>query len=92
MTAILLPADREFHMLNEKAVKLLQDALELDTDERAVLIARLTDSLHDQIDPAIEKAWIDECDQRWSKYQRGETDAQPLDDVLRDIRTRMNQS
>jgi len=79
-------------MLNDKAAKLLDAALQLGTAERAIFIARLTDSLHDEMDPAIEEAWIAECDQRWSRYQRGKTQAKSLENVMREIRLRISQS
>ena len=72
--------------MTEKAKQLFDAALELDSDERAVLIARLSDSLHEQIDPAIEQAWVAECDRRWASYQRGETQARPYEEVMRDIK------
>ena len=75
--------------MTEKATELLNAALELDTDERAILIAKLTDSLHEQIDPAIQNAWIAECDQRWNRYQRGETQAPPYEEVMLEIRSRL---
>lgn len=78
--------------MTEKAEQLLNAALELDSDERAVLIARLSDSLHEQIDPAIEQAWIAECDKRWSAYQRGEVQAKPYEEVMREIRAGLNPS
>lgn len=76
--------------MTEKAKQLLDAALELDSDERAVLIARLSDSLHDRIDPAVEQAWADECDRRWSAYQRGETQAKPYEDVIQEIKRRID--
>ena len=76
--------------MTNKAKQLLDAALELDTDERAILIARLSDSLHEQVDPAIEQAWAEECDKRWSAFQRGETQAEPYEDVMRQIRARLD--
>ena len=78
--------------MTNKAQQLLNAALELDSDDRAILIARLSDSLHGQIDPAIEQAWVAECDRRWASYQRGETQAKPYEEVMRDIRTGLSQS
>lgn len=72
--------------MTNKAQQLLNAALELDSDERAILIARLSDSLHEQIDPAIEQAWVAECDRRWASCQRGETQAKPYEDVMREIK------
>lgn len=72
--------------MTEKAKQLLDAALELDSDERAILIARLSDSLHGQIEPAIEEAWVTECDRRWASYQRGETHAKPYEEVMREIK------
>ena len=76
--------------MTKPAQKILDDALALDVDDRTVLIAQLCDSLHADIDPAIERAWIDESERRWSAYQRGETTALPAEDVMRDLRQRFN--
>lgn len=76
--------------MTNKAQQLLDAALELDSDERAILIARLSDSLHGQLDPAIEEAWAAESERRWSSYQRGETQAEPYEDVMRQIRARLD--
>jgi len=78
--------------MTNKAQRLLNAALELESDERAILIARLSDSLHEQIDPAIEQAWVAECDRRWAAYQRGETQAKPYEQVMQDIRAGLNRS
>lgn len=72
--------------MTDKAKQLLDAALELDSDERAILIARLSESLHGQLDPAIEQAWVTECNKRWSAYQRGEVQTKPYEEVMREIR------
>ncbi|XAL99206.1 addiction module protein [Phycisphaeraceae bacterium D3-23] len=74
--------------MTDKAKQVLDAALALDVDERTILIAQLSESLHDKIDPEIEKAWIAECERRWSAYERGETETRPAEEVFEELRNR----
>lgn len=68
------------------------EALALNVDDRTLLIAKLCDSLHDEMDPNIEVAWIEESKRRWAAYKRGETTAKPVDQAMREIRERLGRS
>ena len=74
--------------MTEQAKQALDAALALDVDERTILIAQLSESLHEQVDPEIEQAWIEECQRRWSAYERGEADARPAEEVFEELRNR----
>ena len=67
---------------------LLQEALLLSPDERALLVDALEESLdHGEFaTPEIAAAWSEEIDRRLAAYQRGETKAVTVDQALDHIR------
>lgn len=74
--------------MTDQAKQVLDAALALDVDERTILIAQLTESLHDEIDPDIEKAWIGECRRRWSAYEHGELETILAEEVFEKLPNR----
>ena len=70
-----------------KEREVLSAALALPAASRAMIIKTLTDSLLDD-DLAVESAWFHEAEDRVLAYERGEIEAVPGDQVLRDLRAR----
>jgi hypothetical protein len=64
-------------------------ALNLDKKSKARLADSLLQSIHGQIDPEIEKAWIDEVQRRKESLKSGEASLNSASDVLREARKRI---
>ena len=64
-------------------------ALNLDKKSKARLADSLLKSIHGQIDPEIEKAWIDEIQSRKESLKSGEASLHSSSDVLREARDRI---
>lgn len=61
---------------------ILAEALQLDADDRAVLVNRLLDSIHDQVSEDVQTAWVEESERRLARYRDDPSIAQPLGAVL----------
>ena len=57
--------------MSEKQEAMLEQALALPTKERVALVEKLLASL-DQPDPAIDKLWAEEAEDRIKAYEAGE--------------------
>lgn len=62
-----------------------EQALALDTEERAQLVDSLLESLLTST-VSIESAWADEIERRVAAIDRGEVSAYPAEDVFADAR------
>jgi putative addiction module component (TIGR02574 family) len=73
-------------MLMTKAAKaVLADALRLDADSRAEVVAELLASLDGPADPGVEAAWADEVERRVAEIDAGTATLEPWEDVKRRI-------
>ncbi|HEX6981617.1 MAG TPA: addiction module protein [Balneolaceae bacterium] len=64
-------------------------ALSLDKKEKARLAEKLLQSIHGDIDPDIEQAWIQEVQKRKKSLKTGEASLYPSSDVLDEARKRI---
>lgn len=69
--------------MTEAGQNLLQQALQLPPDERAVLAAKLWASLEADSDPSVEAAWAAEIRQRLKRIESGEEDWEEVRERLR---------
>lgn len=70
-----------------KEQELVSAALALPAASRVMLIKTLTDSLLDDA-KAYESAWFQKAEARASAYERGDIEALPGEEVIRDLRNR----
>ena len=71
-----------------KSAKALSDeARKLSADERLELVEDILASL-DEPDPAIDRLWAKEAEERLAAYRRGEIKAVPLQEVLAKYRVK----
>jgi len=64
------------------------EALKLSEEDQALLVDELLTRRHGPIDPAIEKAHLDEVERRYSAYREGKMAGRPMGDVIRDQRAK----
>jgi len=69
--------------------KLEQLANELDPKERARLALHLIESLDPGTDEDAEALWLEEAERRLARYDAGETEALPANDVISDIKNKL---
>lgn len=76
---------------NKTAEDVYQAALELNDDERALLLLKLTAAAGDDGFAAreVRTAWADECDRRYQDWQAGKVKAVPGDLVIKRLRERL---
>ena len=67
--------------MSEHVAKLLKEAEKLSAEERLELIEWLEASLSPP-DPAVEQAWIEECDRRLDEHRRDPSKARDAVDVF----------
>ncbi|MHB1158533.1 MAG: addiction module protein [Phycisphaerales bacterium] len=67
---------------------ILAEALQLDADDRAVLVNRLLDSIHDRVSADVRAAWVEESERRLEQYRENPSAARPLDTVMQQLRKR----
>ena len=60
---------------------LLNEALELSSEDRAALVADLLASLQ-PTDPGIDQAWVEEATERLAAYRAGQTSSVDARDVF----------
>ncbi len=76
--------------MNERVRKISEQIRQLTAEEQADLLDEIL--VHQKTDPDIEKAWIEEAERRLRALERGETQAEPLEDVVARLRTRVAKS
>ena len=64
-------------------------ALNLDKKSKARLADSLLQSIHGQINPEIEQAWIDEVQRRKETLESGKASLHSSSDVLKEARKRI---
>ena len=69
--------------------KLEELAAALDPKERARLALRLIESLDPGTDEDTEALWLEEAERRLARYDAGETEARPANDVIAEIRNKI---
>ncbi len=74
--------------MNERVKRLTEEIRKLSPDEQAELMEILQVLNAGEPDSGIEKAWADEAERRIDAYERGETTAVPLEEVMARLRTR----
>jgi putative addiction module component (TIGR02574 family) len=67
--------------------KLRTEALRLPEDSRAELAENLLESLDDGMDPAVQKAWLEEAERRRQEILRGEVETIPAEVVFASLRS-----
>jgi putative addiction module component (TIGR02574 family) len=78
---IKLNSIKESHVMSASTETLLRQALELPSNDRAVLVEELITSL-DQPDPELDALWLKEAEHRIAAYRAGELGAVDADDVF----------
>ncbi len=66
--------------------EITDQALNLPSNERAILARRLWESLDDFIDPDTEEAWIVEAEKRRQEIDQGKVECIPVEEVMNNIR------
>ncbi len=64
-------------------------ALSLDRISKARLADKLLKSIHGEIDPDIQQAWIQEVQKRKESLKSGEASLHPASEVLKEARERI---
>lgn len=74
-----------------RELALVEEALTLPASSRVEIIKALTDSLlPDATQTEIEKAWIQEAENRMQSFVNGDLKAYSGEEVMRDLRSRQN--
>ena len=76
--------------MTEAGQRLLDQALELSADERAILAAHLWASLERESDPDVEAAWADEIRRRLARIESGEDQLIPWEEVRAELRAKLS--
>jgi len=76
-----VPADARLRNMNARVDHLLDEALDLPTDERSALVVALLESLEGSSDAAISAAWREELMRRRSELRSGAVRAVPWADA-----------
>jgi putative addiction module component (TIGR02574 family) len=71
--------------MNERVKRLSEQIRKLSLEEQADL---LDDLLARAPDPRIDMVWTEEAERRLAALKAGETTAQPLDEVMTELRSR----
>jgi len=69
--------------------ELTEQALELSENERAELAHRLLLSLEEVKEDGVEEAWDEEIARRVERIKNGTAKGRPAEDVLKDLRARL---
>jgi putative addiction module component (TIGR02574 family) len=76
--------------MSERAEKILEEALQLLSSERADLAERLLDSLAFGTDQRVDALWAAEAESRIAAFRRDELAAVPAEDVFAEIEAETN--
>ena len=76
--------------MTEAGQNLLDQALRLSADERAVLAANLWASLEADSDPDMEAAWAEEIRRRLKRIESGEDQPVPWEEIRRRLRAKFS--
>jgi len=78
--------------MNTQAQQTLQTALALPHDDRVEIAETLLLSLDDVVAEKIEAAWSEEIKRRLNSIDQGEAQLIPADEVMRQMRDRLDAS
>ena len=73
--------------MSELAERLIEQALDLPPDERALVAERLLSSLEPELS-SIDRLWTQEAEDRLDAYERGEIEAITAETVFSSIKNR----
>lgn len=76
--------------MDTQAQQILQTALALPHDDRVEIAESLILSLDDESAAEIEAAWATEIQRRLESIDRGEVKMIPMEEVMREMRGRLN--
>jgi len=68
--------------MSENAEKILQEALNLPSQDRAEVLERLLATFQEPPDPDLDSLWAAEAEDRLSAYDRGELASVSAEDVF----------
>ncbi|MBS3917723.1 MAG: addiction module protein [Deltaproteobacteria bacterium] len=72
-----------------KIKEIEEEALQLNSRERALLIEHLINSLDDEEDPEAERLWIEEADRRYQEYRMGKTKGKSAELVFKEAHSKI---
>ena len=76
--------------MDTHAEQILQSALNLPPDDRVEIAESLILSLDEKWAAEIESAWAEEIKRRLESIDKGEVQLIPADEVMREMRARLN--
>jgi putative addiction module component (TIGR02574 family) len=76
--------------MNERVKKISEQIRQLSPEEQADLLDEML--AHQIPAPEIEKAWTEEAERRLRALEQGETQAEPLEDVMARLKARIPKS
>jgi putative addiction module component (TIGR02574 family) len=65
------------------------EAIQLDVEERGILVDTLFESFLTPEEREIQEAWLDEAERRLADYEAGRTKSVPYEEVMRKLRAKM---
>ena len=71
--------------MTERSQTILKEALLLSPIERAELIENLLSSFNFPDREEIDRLWAEEAERRLEAYEKGETEAIPIEEVFKEI-------
>jgi hypothetical protein len=74
--------------MNARTRKVLEEALELPSEERGVLARELLESIQDEVSPEVESAWAAVIARRAQQVLDGTAPTRDLDEALDEIEAR----
>ena len=90
MNTCQIPAQRGYSSRMSIAAEKVAEVLALPEEDRAFLARQLIASLDETVDPDAETQWNEVIDRRSREMAEGKVDARTEEEMLRDIRTRLN--
>lgn len=76
--------------MSERTNKILEEALQLPSSQRADLAERLLDSLEFDTDERVDALWAAEAESRIAAFRGGELSAVPSEEVFAEIEAEAN--
>ena len=77
--------------MTDKAAKLLEEALQLSTEDRDEIAIELQESLEPKDDPAeVEASWAEEIKRRIEDHEQGRAETVPWEEVQRKLKEEIN--
>ena len=66
-----------------------EEALRLNSHDRALLVEHLIGSLEPDEDPDAERSWLEEAERRYQEYKGGTVKTIPAEQVFKDARMKL---